>query len=457
MECKKMKRNSVLILMCLVSQFAVPILASGQHAKTNTRLFWVDQESQQLKWGDVVTTDKWALKTGTVDAFPKTDPATSKIGPLFDLNGLVIAAMSGKQNDEKQNTWIAMDSGVFQQGHGNHFHWKYTGRPSVTKTIAEKQQGENVRIAANGQQLYLLGEKGFTAEFLGNLRIKNAVNSTKRFFPVTTWPVGQLEIVDNVVGYAAWKDKEGERAGQVDVIKMADLSKPAYSFKLPSGDVTSTVVNSAKVFFAHEGAVSWVSPDRSASLGDERVKVNPVVEPTNQPFKPESPSPLINERNWVVFTAGTGEKSKLCMIDAASVNPVAYSLPIKPNDGLRLSAPTTVLSLGKRFAFIFQERIQANSDAKEQLTIVELDPNRDMRFDDARIAITIPIGPSAIKNGTGNHQVCFDDGGRFAVFTNPGDGTLSVMSMHDLKLRVTFKVGGMPSEIIAVGAPEHFH
>ena len=145
------------------------------------------------------------------------------------------------------------------------------------------------------------------------------------------------------------------------------------------------------------------------------------------------------------------------MIDAAAVAPTMIALPIKVNEGLRLSPPKTVLSLGKRYAFVFHQRIKPDSETKEQLTIIELDPNRDMRFDDARIAKTIPVGSSKIKDNTGHHQVCFDAYGRFAVFTNPGDGTLTVMTMQDLQVRVNFKVDGVPTEIIAVGAPEHFH
>ena len=199
-------------------------------------------------------------------------------------------------------------------------------------------------------------------------------------------------------------------------------------------------------------------PDRSCSLTSDKVKINTVSPSPNQQFQLENPpDALVNERNWVIFTAGTGEASQLCMIDAVAQSPAVIALPIPVSDGLRLSRPSTVLSLGKRYAFIFQQRVESTNEVQEQLTIVELDPNRDMRFDDARVVKTIPIGSSLIEDNTGSHQICFDDYGRFAVFTNPGDGTLSVISMHDLQLRVNFKVGGVPTEIVAVGAPEHFH
>lgn len=446
----------------IVSVVCLPPLSSEaqhqhQHAKTNTRVFWVDQETQKLTWGDIVTTDKWALKTGTVDGFPKTD-SKAKLSTLHDRNGLVIAAASRTESDKKKSRWFAIDAGVYQEPHGNHFHWKYTGRPTVTQTIEEDRQGEALRVASNGDQLYLIGDRGYTADNLNNLRIRGTTTKTSQFFPATDRPISQLAVVDNSIGYSAWEDREGKHAGQVDVINLMNSAKPAYSFKLPSGNVSATTVNSGKVFFAHKEAVSWVVPDRSYSLGGDNVKINKVNPPANQQFKLDTaPAALVNERNWVVFTSGKGESSKLCMINAAATSPTIMALPIKVADGLQLSQPTTVLSLGKRFAFIFQQRAQPTSDVTEQLTIVELDPNRDMHFGDARIAKTIPVGSSLIKDDSGHHQICFDDYGRFAVFTNPGDGTLSVMTLQDLNVRVNFKVGGVPTKIVAVGAPEHFH
>ena len=462
-----MNQSSTLFALVgfLLLGLAVPADAQHQHQhrkKTNMRLFWVDQSTQKLTWGDVVTTDKWALNTSTVDGFPEMDSKANRLSPLVGRNGMVVAGISGTADDKKKGRWVAIDSGVYQEPHGNHFHWKYTGRPTVTQTINEERQGRASRVSFVGEQLYLLGDKGFSTDNLNNLRIRGAATGTRKFFPATNWPVSQSTFVDNVVGYSAWDDSDGEHAGQVDVIKLADSTKPAYSFKLPSGDVSVTTFNSDKVFFAHKDTISWVTPDRSCSLGSDNVKVNQ-VNPANQDLKLESPpATFVNERNWVTFTTGKGESSKLCMIDAASPTPTVIALPIKVNEGLQLSAPKTILSLGKRYAFIFHQRSKpagegATDDIKEQLTIVELDPNRDMRFDDARIAKTIPVGKSLIKDDAGHHQVSFDAYGRFAVFTNPGDGTLSVMTMQDLQVRVNFKVDGVPTQIVAVGAPEHFH
>ena len=453
-----MKQKSTIICLVVLALFSLSAPADAQHAKTNTRVFWVDRDTQKLTWGDVITTDKWSLKTGTVEGFPAADSKNNRVGPLYASNGLVVAGVSGMENDSTKGRWFAIDAGVFQEPHGNHFHWKYTGRPAVTQTVEDDRQGSTRRVGSNGDRLYLFGDHGFTAANLNNLKMRGTTTASGQFFPVNDRPVSQLAVVDNVVGYSAWENEDGELAGQVDVIKLADAADLAYSFKLPSGNISATTVNNGKVFFAHQDAVSWVTPDRNCSLSGDKVEIKTVSLPTNQQYDAENPpQALVNEKNWVIFAMGAGESSKLCMINAAVASPSIIALPITVSEGLRLSPPSTVLSVGKRYAFVFQERIEPSSDVQEQLTIVELDPNRDMNFDDARIAKTIPVGSSLIQDNSGSHQICFDDYGRFAVFTSPGDGTLSVISMHDLILRVNFKVGGVPTEIVAVGAPEHFH
>ena len=244
-----MNQRSTLVVLAVFLLFSLPVPADAQRPKTNTRVFWIDRDTQKLSWGDIVTTDKWSLQTGAVEGFPeKPDSQVNRFGPLFERNGLVIAGISGKQDDQKIARWVAIDAGVFQEPHGNHLHWKYTGRPIVTQTIAEDRQGATVRVGSSGDQLYLLGDHGYSAANLNNLRIRGTTTQTSQFFPATDWPVSNLAVVDNAVGYSAWEDSDGEHAGQIDVIKLADAEKPAYSFKLPSGNISATTVNSGRVF-----------------------------------------------------------------------------------------------------------------------------------------------------------------------------------------------------------------
>ena len=131
-------------------------------------------------------------------------------------------------------------------------------------------------------------------------------------------------------------------------------------------------------------------------------------------------------------------------------------LPIDVADGLALTTPEVVLaSGGKRYAFLFHDR--KVGELQEQLTIVDLDPNGDRNLSDAKIAKTIPVGPSKVDGHHGHHSVSFDSEGRLACFTNPGDGTIWVMTLKDLTIRAKSVVGGTPGQIVAIGAPEYQH
>jgi hypothetical protein len=144
------------------------------------------------------------------------------------------------------------------------------------------------------------------------------------------------------------------------------------------------------------------------------------------------------------------------MIDAKAAQPTVVKLPIEVAEGLSLTTPEVVLaSGGKRYAFLFSDRKEG--DAQEQLTIVDLDPNGDRNLSDARIAKTMPVPASKVDGHHGHHSVSFDSEGRLACFTNPGEGTIWVMTLKDLTVRAKAIVGGTPGAICAIGAPEHKH
>ncbi len=173
--------------------------------------------------------------------------------------------------------------------------------------------------------------------------------------------------------------------------------------------------------------------------------------------KPRRTGAFENSRNWVMFSSGTADQSALCLVNAALTTPNIVKVPIDVKDGLKLTTPKAVLSLGKRYAFLFQDRTDAESDVQEQLTVVELDPNRDRDYSDAKVKVSLPVGASKIEGHFGHHAITFDAYGRYAVFTEPADGIINVMSLQNLGVVARFRVGGTPDSIVAVGAPEHFH
>lgn len=268
-----------------------------------------------------------------------------------------------------------------------------------------------------------------------------------------------LAAVNNSIAYSSWIDGGGPNVGRVDVVNLLDVSpKIKYSFNLPTGVIHGATHNSGKVFFAPADGVCWVQADMNLKQSPQSVKINYIALGTDsESDKPLRTGAFENQRNWVLFATGTADQSSLCMINAASTEPKVVKLAIPVDDGLKLLTPSTVLSLGKRYAFLFQDRTDADSDIQEKLTIVELDPNRDRDFSDARIASTIDVGASRIEGHHGHHAMSFDAYGRYAVFSEPGEGMINVMDLDKMSVCARFRVGGTPDSLTAVGAPEFHH
>ena len=431
--------------------------ASSQtvRSKRITRLFWQDRETQQLSYADLVASGKWGLQRGWVKGFPKLDSEKQHLSQMQSSGGVVMVAVSDGDQGKSQSGWVAFDSGVFEEPHGNHFHWRYTRTPTVGQSKLDSQQGNPSRVYDYNNTFYVptSSKTGFVQAVPGSLKISGSAKGVRSY----TGGGGRtsLAAVNGSVCYATWSDDDGENAGRVDVVNLKKPSdQPVYSFRLPSGAIHSATANAGKVFFATGNGVYWVSADTSLTGSAETVQVNTVALDSNAA---SSTGELTNEGSSVIFTAGTADLSTICIVNAAFSTPAVTKLPISVAEGLRLANLRTVLSLGKRYAFVFQERVDPASDVKEQLTVVELDPNRDRSFNDARVKATMPVGASKVNGDYGHHDITFDAYGRYAVLTNPGDGALTLMSVSDLRVRARFLVSGVPDNIIAVGASEHFH
>ena len=110
---------------------------------------------------------------------------------------------------------------------------------------------------------------------------------------------------------------------------------------------------------------------------------------------------------------------------------------------------------GKNYALSFQTK--RAGDATEQLTIIDLDPNQDRYFADASVAKTFDVGDGGVEGFYSYHSISVDDDERFAVFTNPADGEICLLSLDNLKVLGRQKVGGIPTGIIAVGGEASKH
>ena len=89
--------------------------------------------------------------------------------------------------------------------------------------------------------------------------------------------------------------------------------------------------------------------------------------------------------------------------------------------------------------------------------MVNLDPNGDRNLSDATIVKTLEVGASQVEGHSGHHGIAFDSEGRYACITNPGDGTIWVLTLKDLTIQFKSLVGGVPTAINAIGAASHHH
>lgn len=434
--------------------------AQSARPKIVTRVFWQDRETDRLSWADIVQDSSWSIKRGWIKGFPKLDSEKQDLVQMKQCEGVLMVGIRDAEDGQHESGWVAVDTGVIEEPHGNHTHWRYKRGPAVLQSQLDSDQGNPAHVYVYDGRFYLANDRknGFTKAIPDALK-KSGSGPAANFFSGGGNHI-TIATVDNTVGYSTWIDGGGPNAGRVDVVNLQDTATDdiAYSFTLPSGVIHGATHNSGKVFFAPADGVCWVKADKALSGSAETVDVHHLsLGKDSESEKPLRTGAFSNHRNWVLFSTGKADQASLCLINAAQETPEIVRVPMAVADGLRLSTPQPVLSLGKRYAMVFQSRTDPESDVQESLTVVELDPNRDRDFSDARVKTTIPVGASKVTGHHGHHAISFDSFGRYALFTEPADGILNVMSLQNFRIVARFRVGGVPDSIVAVGAPEFHH
>lgn len=422
-----------------------------------TRIFWQDRETDQLSWADLSAHGKWSVRRGWVTGFPQLDADRQDLVQMKHCDGLLMVGVRDSDGGSYQSGWVAIDTGVVEEPHGNHTHWRYRARPKVKQLQLDAEQGNPAHVYVYNRQFYLANDtrNGFTRAVPD--RLGKSPEAASRFFSGGGNHI-TIAAPSDQLAYSTWIDGGGPNAGRVDVVCTSGPGDLKYSLKLPTGVIHGATANSGKVFFAPADGICWTEVDSSLSQSGDSVRIRHLPLGTDdETEKPLRTGAFENCRNWVLCATGRGTQSALCLIDAASAEPEIIKLSIDVEDGLKLMTPRTVLSLGRRYAFLFQDRVDADSDVQEKLTVVELDPNKDRDFCDARVKTTLAVGASKVSGHHGHHDIAFDAYGRHAVFTEPGTGVISVLKLPAMQVVARFQVGGTPDSIVAVGAAEHHH
>lgn len=417
-------------------------------ARTHARLIWQDAAEQTLRWGDVKKGKEWSLKPESISGHPDLDPERHRLVQMRCVENVALVGVRDDDDGAFKSGWFALDSGVTKEAHGDHCHWKFASAPKVISAILDEHQGNPAHVYLYQGSFYIANDKknGFT--LVSPSLLGKAGRQPDQFYEAGGGHI-TLAVVQEQVAYATWIDREGENKGRVDILGLGSNADRNYHIHLPSGGIHGATTNSGKVFFAPSDGIYWVSADTSVTATEESVHVHHVSLGKNEDGTPKRTGAFENAGNSVLFTVGRSDPPELCILDASSAKPSVSRVVVSVANGSKLSTPKAVQSrTGKQFALMFEESPSGEHD--EMLHVVALDPNRDGRFEDASLHNSIPIGLSLIEGHSGRHAAIALSR-RFVAVSNPGDGTITIISTSNWETESTLKVGGTPTRMVAAG------
>jgi len=421
------------------------------------RLFVQDLATCSLRWADLKVGEKDEFTLGAlapVEGFKPLDPAKQKLVQMRESGGWVCVGVRDDEEGAFESGWVLVRSGVGYVDHGDHGHWTFRKPPAVIDSRLDKKQGNPAHLYLYDGRFFLANDRlnGYTR--IDPSRYEDGGKDEPRFRTGGGNHI-TLAVVEDTVGYSAWIDGGGPNKGRVDVTPIAGAARgePRYSFNLPSGGIHGAIANSGKVFFAPADGVCWVEADTGLKLTAGAVKVNHV--PLGKDGdKPRRTGTFVNHAHHVLFVTGKDENSALVLLDAKKPEPKPVTVPLHVKKGTQARTPVVAVTPeGTAYAFVFHDHAKG-VDVEDALEVIALDPNGDGDGSDAKVVKSLKVGKSAVEGHFGHHDMAFDSEKRFGFFTNPGDGSISVLSLKTLDVVTTFRVGGAPAALVACGSRE---
>jgi len=428
------------------------------------RVFFQDHESKKLHWTELRQGEPPQLDAiRDIAEFPTLDSERQNLVQMEASRGTLMVGVRDDDRGAFQSGWVLLDTGVIEETHGDHGHWSFEEQPRVIASQLDDQQGNPAHLYLYQDVYYLANDNND-----GYTRLDPAAIEQKDSGPAVvphSFQAGgghhiTLAVAGGVTGYSSWIDGGGPNQGRVDVtrIKPEGNTEIAYSLTLPTGGIHGATAAADKVFFAPIDGVCWVTadPDPQPDHADAEIHHISLGEDpeTNKPLRTGA---FTTHRDYVCFVIGEEDYAALALLDAKSPSPDLITVPLPMKPGNSPTPPTIVKTAnGNRLAFIFHNH-PAEADGEEFLSVIDLDPDQDLDFSDARELKTLAVGSSAVTDHYGHHDISFDHAGVWACWTNPGDGTISLMSLSDLTVLDTVSVGGMPTKILLQGEQDFGH
>ncbi len=430
-------------------------------AKRLTRVFFQDDDTKTVKWADVLAGQPPQLSAvQEVDGFPKLDVTRQTLVQMESAKGHLLVGVRDDADGAFQSGWVLIDTGLDTADHGNHLDWIYARSPQVKAKRLDDKQGNPAHLYCYEDEFYLANDKlnGFTR--LAPAEIKStddeaAIQKRAAFHQGGGGHI-TLAVMGHRVAYSSWNDREGTNMGRVDLtlISAEGTIQLAASLNLPHGGIHGATVCADKIFFAPSDGICWLKADGTIPVDPLSIKVNH-LSLGKDGEKPRRTGAFSTLQNHVAFTTGAGPNTALCLINATQPEPSVIRLPVKMAEGNRPAGLALVKPRrGNPIAIMFHDHAD-DSMAPNRMSLIELDPNGDGQWTDLRVGPEYNVGKSKMEAHGGHHSITFDSDRFRAIFSNPGDGTLVLFSLDTRQPIVTYKVGGTPSKVMAIGGHTH--
>lgn len=418
------------------------------------RIFWQDMATATLKYGDVLRDKKpeqaWHLVYKPVPNFPELDVNHQRLVQMAILDSVLLVGVRSDSDSATSDGWVAIDTGVERQDHGDHYHWRYHD-PQLLSYTLDDQQRNPAHLYVYGRYFYLAQDK-----LNGFLRLDPVALKAKQVASAKFYSGGgnhiTLAVWKDKWAFATWIDRQEANAGRVDVVDLQNGSN-VESFTLPVGGLHGATVCNNRVFFAPcEGIYHIkleVSSEGKITMSQpEKIDLGRISE-DGPAFRTGAFAVL---DHFVLFSTSIAGQGYLGIIDTRSETPHLHQLFIPLTEGQTLSSVSCLKAQSKRkLAAVFAET--PRGDQSDVLYLIELDPDDNGQATDAAIWKELQVGENRIEGHAGHHSIAWNAHGTIAAVTSPGSGSIFLVNLQDGTILATLQVGGVPTAICALGGP----